>query len=94
MTEFLRSHDVRVFIIGSGMRPVAGAVMRLLSSPHTFLYDSDRSAYRAWGLLKRLGLIQMSGTFVLDGDGVVRYAHKALNPFDSFRKSEITSFFA
>ena len=76
------------------MRPVAAVVLRLLSSPHTFLFDPDRSAYRAWGLTKRLGLIQMSGTFVIDGQGVVQYAHKSLNPFDSFRKSEITALFA
>jgi peroxiredoxin len=89
MAAFFESHDVRVFIIGSGLRPVAAAVSRLLSSPHTILYDADRTVYRSWGLEKRMGLIQMSGTFLIDPAGIIDYAHAVLNPFDSFRKREI-----
>lgn len=89
MADFFETHDVRVFIIGSGLRPVATASARLLSSPHTILYDQDRSTYRTWGLEKRMGLLQMSGTFLIDRTGAIAYAHTAFNPFDSFRRREV-----
>ena len=89
MAAFFTAHDVRVFLIGSGLRPVAAVVSRLLSSPHPIVYDPDRITYREWGLEKRMGLIQMSGTFLIGPDGVIRYAHATLNPFDSFRKHEV-----
>jgi hypothetical protein len=90
MAAFFESNDVQVFILGSGLRPVATAAARLLSSPHPILYDQDRSTYRAYGLEKRMGLIQMSGTFIVDPHGVLDYTHAALNPFDAFHKREIT----
>ena len=94
MAAFFESHDVRVCIIGSGLRPVAAIVSRLLSSPHTILYDPDRTVYRSWGLEKRMSLIQMSGTFVIDPEGIIAYAHAVLNPFDAFRKRAIIDHFS
>ena len=86
--EFAR-RETRVFIIGSGIRPVADLSARLLRSPHAILYDEDRAVYRNYGLDKRMGLTQRSGTFVVDEVGRIRYAHATMNPFDAFRKRDV-----
>jgi thioredoxin-dependent peroxiredoxin len=41
------------------------------------LADSDKSMYRDYGALGPLGFPRRS-VFILDGDGIVRYAHRAL----------------
>ena len=41
--------------------------------PFTLLADLDGSAHRALGIGKTLGLVTERVTFVIDGEGVVRY---------------------
>ena len=41
------------------------------------LADEDKEAAAAWGVLGPLGFYRRSA-FVVDGDGVVRYAHRAV----------------
>ncbi len=48
------------------------------------LSDVDRSVGRAWGVVGMLDLYRRC-TFVLDGAGVVRYAHRVIGPGLSFR---------
>ena len=41
------------------------------------LADEDKTAAAAWGVLGPLGFYRRSA-FVVDGDGIVRYAHRAV----------------
>ncbi|MGH7500539.1 MAG: hypothetical protein ACREL7_02165 [Longimicrobiales bacterium] len=90
MAGFFAANDARVFIIGSGLRAVGTAAARLLASPHTILFDPDRSTYRAYGLQRRVGIIQMSGTVIVDRAGLIDYVHVTANSFDALRKAEVT----
>lgn len=51
------------------------------------LSDEDLAVGRAYGVLGLLDLYRRS-TFVVDGDGVVRYAHRYLNPGAGFRSAD------
>ncbi len=94
MEKTLRGYGADAWIIGSGTRIVARAAARLLRSPFPVLYDPDRAVYRAWGLEKRLGLVQQSGTFVVDAEGTVRLAHPATNPARSLPREELIAVLA
>lgn len=41
------------------------------------LADTDKEVARAWGVLGPLGFLRRS-VFIVDGEGVIRYAHRAL----------------
>ncbi len=49
------------------------------------LADTEKSLFEAFGALGPLGFPRRS-VFVIDGDGVIRYAHKAIAGM-TFRKS-------
>ncbi|MCI0435498.1 MAG: peroxiredoxin family protein [Gemmatimonadetes bacterium] len=83
MKDDLDAYDADAVIIGSGVKAMAHVAARMLGSLYPLLYDPDRSVYRAWGLEKRLGLVQRSGTFVVDVEAIVRFAHIVTNPVDA-----------
>ncbi len=41
------------------------------------LADTDKEVARAWGVLGPLGFVRRS-VFIVDGEGTIRYAHRAL----------------
>jgi len=78
-----------VIVIGGGPELSHRLATRWLRLPWPVVRDADRSVYRRYGLLRTLGLIQHSGTFVVDADGVLQYAHGGLNPWDALRPAEV-----
>lgn len=65
-------------VIGSG--GIGSGIVRSLALPFPVVVDHERSAYAAYGLFRSAFIIQESGTFLIDREGVVRHATRALNP--------------
>lgn len=91
MKDELDSLDATVVVIGSGPVLSQKLATRWLRLPWPVVRDPDRGVYRKYGLARALGLIQRSGTFVVDPDGILRYAHGGLNPYDALRKDEVVT---
>lgn len=89
MYEQLQTQDVEVLVIGGGNREDAERLSRTLKLPFPVLADPDRSVYESYGLNKALLLIQRSGTFLIDRQGIVRYIHQVTNPQASVDKAEL-----
>lgn len=89
MKDDIDSLDATVVVIGGGPVLSQKLATRWLRLPWPVLRDPDRSVYRQYGLARPLGLIQQSGTFVVDRDGTLRHAHSGLNPYDALRKDEV-----
>lgn len=47
--------------------------------PFPLLADTDKAVGEAYGILGPLGFYRRS-VFVIDGDGIIRYAHRSLTP--------------
>ena len=80
MAEALRAQRADALIIGSGLLALGRTAARLLRSPHHVLHDPDRAVYRSYGLGRRFGIVQRSGSFVVDAGGVLRFVHTTTNP--------------
>jgi peroxiredoxin len=91
MKDVLDSLGATVVVIGSGPVLSLRLATRWLRLPWPIVRDPDRSVYRQYGLARPLGLIQQSGTFVVDRDGILRYAHGGLNPWDALRQDEVVA---
>ncbi|HEX4935336.1 MAG TPA: redoxin domain-containing protein [Gemmatimonadaceae bacterium] len=68
-------------LIGSG--GIGTGLVRSLGLPYPVLVDRERTTYAAYGLSKALLILQESATFLVDREGVVRHATRALNPRES-----------
>ena len=80
MADALRQHRADALIIGSGVLALGRTAARLLRSPYRVLHDPDRAVYLSYGLPKRFVIVQRSGSFVVDAQGALRFAHAATNP--------------
>lgn len=89
MAGTLRARGIEVLIVGRGSEATARRVRSLLRLPFPVLADPERSAYRAFGLEKVAVLIQRSGTFLVDRDGIVRLARHTTNPYVAMRRDEL-----
>jgi len=83
MHEDIERRQARTLVIGGGGGTTARMATRLLRVPFPILYDEDRTVYRAYGFGRAAGLIQQSGTVLIDREGVIRYVERGLNPFDA-----------
>jgi peroxiredoxin len=60
--------------------------------PFEVVVGKSGSAHEAVGLLRKVfGLVQQSGSILLDDSGVVRYAHASTNPGASYNESEVVA---
>ena len=89
MSRELEQRNATALIIGGGPGLSLRLATRWLKSPWPLLHDAERSVYRAYGLEKALGLIQQSGTVVIDAQGTVRLSHGGLNPASAFPRAEV-----
>ena len=76
---------------GGMFKPEKYLVEHPISFP--FLLDEDRTVTRAYGVYKRLGVdsfnIARPATFVVDGQGLVRYIHVGADQTDRAPANEI-----
>ena len=89
MKDELERRNARAIVIGGGTELAATIATRWLKLPWPILRDPERAVYRAYGLERSLGLIQQSGTMVVDAEGILRYAHGGLNPGTAFPRAGI-----
>jgi len=89
MRSDLERRNATALIIGSGPILSVRLVTRLLKSPWPVLHDPERTVYRAFGLEKVFGLLQHSGTVVVDAAGTVRMSRGGLNPANAFSRNEL-----
>jgi len=89
MKKELDSLDATALIIGGGPELSARLATRWLNTPYPVLHDPERAVYRAYGFDRALGVVQRSGTVVIDSSGVVRLAHGGANPMDALRREEV-----
>jgi peroxiredoxin len=58
--------------------------------PFDVVVGKSGTAHEEVGLLKKVfGLLQQSGSVLLDGKGVVRYTHVSTNPGASYNESDV-----
>ena len=89
MKKQLDSLDATALIVGGGPALSARLATRWLNTPYPVLHDPERAVYRAYGFDRAIGIVQRSGTVVIDGNGVVRLAHGGANPMDALRQEEM-----
>ncbi len=89
MRSELERRNATALVIGGGPSLSLRLATRWLDSPYPVLHDPDRAVYRAFGLDRALGLIQRSGTVVVDAGGVIRYSHGGANPVDAFPRGRV-----
>jgi peroxiredoxin len=88
------SHEIeqtgtKVLVIGPRGQGAAALAAQKMGVPFPVLADPGRHTYRKYDLTKAFWVIQKSGTFVIDRDGVVRYVHRATNPQKSLDKKAL-----
>ncbi|MDQ3991702.1 MAG: peroxiredoxin family protein, partial [Actinomycetota bacterium] len=74
-----------VIAIGPGSMTEVVQLTRRMRLPYPVLSDGGGAGYRAFGLDRvMMGMVQESGTVVIDRDGVIRYLTRAVNPTRAF----------
>jgi peroxiredoxin len=81
--EQIQAQHTIVLVLGPGDAHEAEQLQRKV--PFKVLADLDRVAYEAYDLGKKLG-IQQSGTFLIDSDGILRYANRATVPLGALKE--------
>jgi peroxiredoxin len=84
----LTAHKVRPIVVVPGTAANAAAVRRKVDDVVRVVGSDDVTAHRAVELGRSL-LMQHSGTFLVGGDGTVRYAKTAAMPTGSFDRAEL-----
>lgn len=87
--EKLKSQGVEVLVVGGGPATRARAMAQHSRAPYTVLADPDRSVYGRYNLSKKMVLIQQSGTFLIDRDGIIRHIKRFTNPQAWIKRSEL-----
>ena len=80
---------MEVFVLGAAKPEDVQRVADTFQLPYVVLADPDRSVYRAYGLRKVVGVLQRSGTVLVDRHGIVRYDHRVSNPDKSMNKAAL-----
>jgi peroxiredoxin len=84
MDEELKQRNAVALMLGGGTALAAKLAVRWLKPPFAVLRDPERAVYRAYGLDKALGILQESGTIVIDEQGRIRFAQSSANPRAAF----------
>jgi peroxiredoxin Q/BCP len=85
----LQAAGATVLVIGGGSLKHAQRLAERLSLPFPVLADPEHRVYRAYHLSKALLLFQTSATLLVDKSGIVRYVHRAANPYASLDNAEL-----
>ena len=72
--------DADVIGVGPGRQSAADLARRALKLSYPLFGDPDYDVYSAFGFRRIGGVLQQSGTIVIDRDGIVRLAHRMANP--------------
>jgi len=90
MKDELESRNTTAVLIGGGTALAARLATRWLKLPYPVLHDTDRAVYRAYGFERVLGgLIQQSGTVVVDAEGRIVFEQKGANPQKALSRADI-----
>lgn len=82
---------VRVLIAVPEDRDAAAKWKAKKGVPFEVVVGQAGTAHEEVGLLRKVfGLLQQSGSVLLDGSGVVRHTHVSTNPGASYNEAEIT----
>lgn len=72
--------DTALLLLVPGPPEQARKIAKLIRASFPVLADPDRQAFRAFGLARRLVVIQRSGTALVDRDGTLSYMHRSTSP--------------
>jgi len=85
----LAQRGFRVLVIGGSDTPAAREAVEAFRGTLDIFFDPSRTVYRSFGFTRIIGILQKSGTVVVDSNGKVRYLHRTSNPKHSLRKDEL-----
>jgi peroxiredoxin len=81
---------IRVIVAVPEDRASAAAWKNKKAIPFDVAVGRTGTAHAEVGLLKKVfGLLQQSGSILLDGNGTVRYTHASTNPGSSYNHNEV-----
>jgi thioredoxin-dependent peroxiredoxin len=86
----LANPQTQFLIIGGGALAQARQLAERYQLNFPVLADPERVAYARYDLGKALGMMQRSGTAVIDANGVLRLFLGSFNPLASFLEREVT----
>jgi peroxiredoxin len=84
--ERLREQNATVLVFGPGTQGEADRLRGRVKAPFPVIADPDKIVYAAYGLGRGLGGIQRSGSFLVDTEGVVRYAVRSTVPLGALKE--------
>ncbi|HEX2909562.1 MAG TPA: peroxiredoxin family protein [Chloroflexia bacterium] len=87
--ETFTTNEVEVVVIGGGSPAEAEKLAAIYKLPFAVAADPNREVYSRYGLDKAAGIIQRSGSILVDKAGRVRYVQRAILPTGSLSKSEV-----
>jgi peroxiredoxin len=89
MYSTLAAQGTEVIVVGGGSLKEAQQLAATYKLPFAVASDPDRSVYHTYGLHKALGLMQRSGTIVIDKQGIVRYVQRSTLPTGAMDKKAL-----
>jgi|SRR5579859_4751852 len=91
----IQASNTQVLVVGPGEAATAQWLARQQKAPFPVLYDSDGKVYDEYALHRIfLSMIQQSAAFIIDRQGIIRYAHKTNNALDWLRPNAFDSLLA
>lgn len=81
--------NVQFLVVGGGKLEEARNLAARFKLPFPVVADAQREAYAAYDLGKALGMMQRSGTAIIDGTGVLREFIGSYMPMSSFSEREV-----
>lgn len=90
MSELLDRLRVTVVVVGPGSLTDARDVSERLTVRFPVISDPERRIFRAYGLERRWGVVQQSGTVLIDEQGVIRHLTRATSPAGGLRLIALT----
>lgn len=85
----LQAHNTEVVVIGGGSPKEAQNMADTYKLPFRVASDSERAVYQSFGLHKALGILQRSGSILVDKQGVIRYIQQSTLPTGALNKAEL-----
>lgn len=89
MYEQLKAKNTAVVVIAGGLREEAEELSQALKLPFPVLADVDRVVAQRYGYDKTLGMIERSGTVLVDQRGQVQYLLRVTIPTGSLDKKAL-----
>lgn len=88
----LQQKQIQVIVVAPGGVEEAAAVAEALDVPFPLAADPDNEVHSQFNLSRIwLGLLQRSGTVLIDREGTIRYQHAATNPNNALDLDELES---